>query len=338
MKVLIVDDEPIIRSGMMKMAQQYTQPFQTIETANNGLEAIDRFSHFEPDLLITDIRMPKMDGLELCRILHNSHPNLLKVVISGYNDFEYAQKCLSYGVKHYLLKPVTPPDLHDIFDQILKLHAQSCISISGYVEWIERIKGSIWSLQMDEMTRLMTEWRERCSLLTINQLKYQLDDVLHLLDNYFQEKKQFSMPGLQDPLKASTREDLYILFECRMRALMKELQCSRQGNYKDPMEEAKLYIDTRLSVEITLAEVADLIGVSPSYFSTLFRRMTGETFVSYRMNKRMEKAKDMLAIPHMRTFDIAIEVGYEDYPHFTKTFKKIYGVSPSEYRNSIGIK
>lgn len=338
MRLLIVDDEPIIRSGLMKMAQQYTQSFQTIETAINGLEAIDRIGLLEPDLLITDIRMPKMDGLELCRKLHDSHPHLLKVVISGYNDFEYAQKCLSYGVKHYLLKPVTPPDLHDMFDQILKLQSQGFISVSGYVEWIERMKGSIWSLQADEITRLLAEWRKHCCHFTVNQLKHLMDEVLLMLDTYFQTKKQFVMSGLQGPLLASTREDLFLAFECRMRTLMKELLHSRQGNYKDPMEEAKVFIDTRLSVEVTLSEVADLVGITPSYFSTLFRKMTGETFVSYRMHKRMEKARDLLSIPHKRTFDIAIEVGYEDYPHFTKTFKKIYGMSPSEYRSSMGIK
>ncbi|MNI38021.1 Arabinose operon regulatory protein [compost metagenome] len=104
------------------------------------------------------------------------------------------------------------------------------------------------------------------------------------------------------------------------------------------MEEAKAYIDNRLSVEVTLSEVADMVGITPSYFSTLFRKMTGQTFVSYRIHKRMEKAKELLSIPHMRSVDIADEVGYDDYPHFTKTFKKIYGIGPSEYRSSIGIK
>lgn len=70
----------------------------------------------------------------------------------------------------------------------------------------------------------------------------------------------------------------------------------------------------------------------------LCSKMSNETFISYRINKRMEKARELLAIPHKRTVDIAAEVGYDDYPHFTKTFKKVFGISPSDYRESLGMK
>lgn len=65
--------------------------------------------------------------------------------------------------------------------------------------------------------------------------------------------------------------------------------------------------------------------------------MTGETFVHYRIRRRMEEARRLLAVPTMTISDISIHVGYEDYPHFTKTFKNLVGVSPSEYRASFGI-
>ncbi|WP_231571430.1 helix-turn-helix domain-containing protein [Gordoniibacillus kamchatkensis] len=104
------------------------------------------------------------------------------------------------------------------------------------------------------------------------------------------------------------------------------------------MEEAKAYIDSHLSVEVTLKEVADMVGITPTYFSTLFKKMTGDTFVGYRIHKRMDKARELLSLPHMRTVDIAAEVGYDDYPHFTKTFKKIFGLTPSDYRAKLGIK
>ncbi|UUZ78841.1 response regulator [Paenibacillus sp. P26] len=144
MRLMIVDDEPIIRSGLQKMAQSYAQKFEQIETAENGIVALERIALSEPDLLLTDIRMPKMDGLELCKQVHERYPHMLMVVVSGYDDFDYAQKCLSYGVKHYLLKPVTPPDLHEAFDQILKSRSQGYIPFSRYVDWLERVEQSIW--------------------------------------------------------------------------------------------------------------------------------------------------------------------------------------------------
>jgi two-component system response regulator YesN len=84
--------------------------------------------------------------------------------------------------------------------------------------------------------------------------------------------------------------------------------------------------------------VAKMTGLTPTYFSSIFKKMTNETFVQYRIKKRMERAQTLLAIPHMRIVDIAAEVGYEDYSHFTKMFKKLCGYSPSEYRSMLGIK
>ncbi|MDQ1913959.1 response regulator [Paenibacillus sp. GD4] len=338
MRLLIADDEPIIRSGLMKMAQDYTHRFQSIETAKNGDEALQMIVRSEPDLIVTDIRMPKMDGLELCRRVYDAYPHILMVVVSGYGDFEYAQKCLSYGVKHYLLKPITPPDLHEVFDQILKSQSQSYIPVSRYVDWVERIEQSVWSLQADETARLIAEWRESCAHLPALQLNDLMHDVLGLLQKHFQEKNRPIPSGLLEAFQARTKPELFREFEDRLQAVMDELLAARRGNFKDPVEEAKAYIDSHLSVEITLKEVADMVGITPTYFSALFKKLTNQTFVSYRIHKRMEKACELLAVPHMRTVDVAAEVGYDDYPHFTKTFKKLFGVSPSEYRASLGIR
>ena len=103
----------------------------------------------------------------------------------------------------------------------------------------------------------------------------------------------------------------------------------RKGKLKDPVEEAKQYIETHLAEEVSLEEVAGRIGLNASYFSQLFKQSTQETFVQYRTRRRMEKAKKLLAQPHYRITDISGEVGYADHPHFTKTFKKHTGLLPS---------
>jgi two-component system response regulator YesN len=137
---------------------------------------------------------------------------------------------------------------------------------------------------------------------------------------------------------ATTAAEAVDKFEVQFRHIANALLTARSGNYKDPMEEAKAYIDSRLSQEISLEQVALMVGLTPTYFSALFKKTNNETFVHYRIHKRMEKAKELLAVPHIRIVDVAAEVGYEDYPHFTKTFKKMTGVTPSEYRNGLGIK
>ncbi|MDF2937404.1 MAG: response regulator [Paenibacillaceae bacterium] len=338
MRLLVVDDEPIIRSGLKKMVLDYPHGLESADTAGNGLEALEKIMLSEPDILMTDIRMPRMDGLELCKRVHELYPHILKVVVSGYSDFDYAQKCLEYGVKHYLLKPVTPPDLHEVLDKLLHSGTPGFIPASRYLGWIERLEEAVWSLQQDEIRRLTEEWREHGAQLSVQQLKELLGDVLSQLQRRFTDKSRPLHRGIALPLEGHTRPEVFTELEERLKNCIADLLAQRRGNFKDPMEEAKTYIDTHLSLEITLKEVADMVGITPTYFSALFKKITNETFISYRIHRRMEKARELLAVPHMRTVDIAAEVGYDDYPHFTKTFKKIYGQSPSEYRASLGIK
>ncbi|WP_082053586.1 response regulator [Gordoniibacillus kamchatkensis] len=220
MRLLIVDDEPIIRSGLLKMAQSYAHKFQKIETTENGLEALERIAGSEPDLLLTDIRMPKMDGLELCRKVHESYPHIWMVVVSGYDDFEYAKKCLSYGVKHYLLKPVTPPDLHEAFDQILKSRSQGYIPLSRYVDWLERMEQSIWSLQKEELSGHLAEWQEACAHLSARELKDVLHDAAAMLHKRFQDKNRLVAAVLSEPLEAATKAELFREIEERLQTVV----------------------------------------------------------------------------------------------------------------------
>ncbi|MDQ0917104.1 response regulator [Paenibacillus sp. V4I5] len=339
MHVLIVDDEPVIRRGMVKMAEMYTPSFSKIQTAENGVAALERIRVCEPDLVLTDVRMPKMDGLELCRIIHEEFPHIKTVVISGYSDFEYAQKSMDYGVRHYMLKPVTKSDVHGMLDQLIKKPSLSYMPPSRYIEWIDQMEQQIWALQMEELSSLISRWREYClsANLSLAQLKELLDDCNALLVKRFQGRN-YSPSSVQAHLQADSVKEALEAFEKGLNQMAKGLQDVRSGSFKDPMEEAKGFIDSRLSEDISLDQVAAMVGLTPTYFSSLFKKVTQETFVQYRIKKRMTKAKEMLAIPYVRIVDVASDVGYDDYPHFTKTFKKIVGVSPSEYRAGLGIK
>lgn len=339
MHVLVVDDEPVIRGGLVKMAEQYTPSFSKISTAENGIAALERIRAAEPDIVLTDIRMPKMDGLELCRILHQQFSHIRIVVISGYNDFEYAQTCMAFGVKHYLLKPVTKPDIHDVFDRLVRQLARGYVPPSRYVEWIDRMEQHIWALQKEQLLEVAERWREYClsSNLSLAQLKELLDDCTEMLLKRFQARK-YSPGTPRTYMRAAGVKEALDAFEQGLVQMADSLFAVRSGNFRDPMEEAKAYIDGNLSEDISLDQVAAMVGLTPTYFSALFKKMTNETFVKYRINKRMERAKELLAVPHIRIVDVASEVGYEDYPHFTKTFKKIVGLSPSDYRIGLGIK
>lgn len=338
MRLLIVDDEPVIRKGLLKMLEAYDLAFTEIQIAENGVEALVKIEASSPDIVLTDINMPKMDGLELCKAINEQYSHIQTVVISGYSDFEYAQKCIRYGVKHYLLKPITITDLFEVLDILIKTTMQGYIPVSRYVEWISRMENCIWSLQTNELQQLLSQWREYCLATNMNpaQMKELFSDCMETL-LYRLKEHNYSPPAPTAFQFVGLKEGLN-QFECKLIGIFDHLSATRTGQYKDPMEEARNYIDSRLAQEITLDEVAGMIGLTPTYFSAVFKKITGQTFVRYRIHKRMEKAKDLLAIPHIRIIDVAVEVGYDDYPHFTKTFKKSYGITPSEYRSGLGIR
>src|SRR5690554_4350705 len=104
-RVLLVDDERIIIEGISSIIDWGSYGTELIGTARNGLEAYEFIVMHEPDIVITDIRMPGMDGLQLVQKVRENDHHVQFIMLSGFGEFDYARKAMRYGVKHYLLKP-----------------------------------------------------------------------------------------------------------------------------------------------------------------------------------------------------------------------------------------
>ncbi|MEK4327268.1 response regulator [Paenibacillus sp. FSL R7-0312] len=109
--VLIVDDELSIREGLVTLLDWESLGYQVVDTAANAVEARHKYELYTPDLMIIDIRMPGKDGLELIRELREEEADMHIIILSGYADFSYAKRALSYGIDNYLLKPVDEDEL-----------------------------------------------------------------------------------------------------------------------------------------------------------------------------------------------------------------------------------
>lgn len=110
-KLLIVDDEQEIREGIKYSTVWEENDIQVIGEASNGSEALEIINKTFPDIIIMDIRMPEMNGLQLLEALSNTHPYIKSIILSGYEDFDYARKGLQFGALDYLLKPCRPIEL-----------------------------------------------------------------------------------------------------------------------------------------------------------------------------------------------------------------------------------
>jgi two-component system response regulator YesN len=120
-KLLIVDDEKLIREGLATGFDWESLGFYVCGTAANGIEALKIIEKDMPDVIITDIKMPLMDGLNLIKHVNAKNKDTKFVVLSGYDLFDYAQKAISYGVTSYLLKPISEDELFPLME---KLHTE----------------------------------------------------------------------------------------------------------------------------------------------------------------------------------------------------------------------
>ncbi|HBY71772.1 MAG TPA: DNA-binding response regulator, partial [Lachnospiraceae bacterium] len=119
-KVVVAEDEIPILDNLVGKIKSLPLPFTIVGTATNSLDALDLIKEHKSDILITDIRMPIMDGLELTKEAKQVNPSLKIVIISGYSEFEYAQQSIRYGVTDYLLKPIKIETLEETLQNICR--------------------------------------------------------------------------------------------------------------------------------------------------------------------------------------------------------------------------
>lgn len=235
--IITVDDEPVTRIAINNYIGKTLPQFQISATFSNGLDALEYLRRNPVDIVITDILMPKMDGLELAEHIHREFSSVMVCIISGYGEFGYAQRAMRYGVEDYLLKP----------------------------------------LDFEELSKRLAEAEKKLSL-----------------------KKAEQMTDLPDS------DDLRI-------------------------QQAKAYIQAHYSEDLSRKEVANMVYLSPAYFSRLFTEKTGESFISYLTNVRMQKAAQLLATSESIE-DIAKKVGYQSRNRFAINFREFSGCTPAEYR------
>ena len=169
-KVFLVDDEIVIREGIRNNVRWDECGFVLCGEAPDSEIALSMIQDLKPDILITDIRMPFMDGLELCRRMASTMPWIHIIILSGHDDFGYAQEAISLGVKEYLLKPIAATELETVLGRIARNIEQ---------ERLQQADLTALKNQLESSSRLM---REHCILSLLdgfceNELLAQAQDL-----------------------------------------------------------------------------------------------------------------------------------------------------------------
>ena len=247
-RVILVDDERLIIRGLSTVVPWAEMGCEVAGTAHDGAGGLALIRDLRPDIVLTDIRMPNMDGLTMLAAIRSEFPEIQMSVLTAYRDFEYARQAITLGVCRYLLKPSNLEELKDAVREMVS--------------------------RLDAMPRLKDDHAE--------------DETAKEAGNHL--------------VKAAL-------------SYMKE-HCTEQ--------------------HLSLSDVADHVYVSQWHLSKLLNRETNQSFFDLLGNMRIARAKKLLADPSLRIHEIAEIAGFSDVAHFSRSFKKLTGLTPGEYRDQQG--
>ncbi|MCY9592236.1 DNA-binding response regulator [Paenibacillus chitinolyticus] len=185
-RVFLVDDEPFIIEGLYDIIDWSSFGLEIVGQAENGREALEALKKTPVDLLITDISMPVMNGLDLIRGAREFHPDLKVVVLSGFNDFVYLKECIRLGIENYLLKPINLDELKATLDNTVeKLNASKSERLFNEYG-VQILKDNMMHRWLTEQIA-SGEYRERADLLGIEMDKpFMAAAVMRLEENFVQ--------------------------------------------------------------------------------------------------------------------------------------------------------
>lgn len=493
LKAVLFDDEYIVLHGLQKMIDWSKYGIELVGTANNGYAAIDLVETHSPDIIFTDIRMPGMDGLEVVEKILETAPEIICVVFSGFNEFDYVKKALKLGVSDYLEKPITIPMMEDTIQRILeKLHHQKTVLSleekweDSRIELIEKatmdllLQGDealpkwrksfeeevvdivavtvlalsekspdlpshpsyfpvyirngaehllvIFHLENDstELLKPLLYWPDKFGIAigsgrtyqnlsdapksykeSLQALRYgqfmeqgewtrfeeigenpnipgdlsdleeaiifylrtgdkaglsqQLDEFIRKIqlqrlnpDVIESEILKLIYLGMEvaketgedvsyinegnflphvDIRMLNTKEKMFSWLKSQMEMIIDWFLRTRKDKKHDAVEKAATYIEKNFSKDMTLQDVAEYVGMNPTYFSLLFKEEMKLSYIKYLTKLRMERAKELLRDGY-KVADVSEKVGYHTYRHFSELFKKHVGVNPGQYRDS----
>lgn len=174
-RTLIADDDAIILRGMRKFIDWEQYGFEIVDTVSNGKDLLEVCRNKTIDLVITDIEMPKLNGLDVMKELRKENKHLKIIVISGYDKFEYAKLAISYGVYYYLLKPINPVELVGVLNRLRE-------ELSEIKEKDESIKR-----ETTDITQVVQEIKKRIDDNDDADLS-----IEYIQENYFVSSSYFS--------------------------------------------------------------------------------------------------------------------------------------------------
>lgn len=274
-RILVVDDEHLERDGVSYLINKFSYPLE-IFTANNGKNALEFLKKTKVDIVCTDIRMPFMDGLELCEHVRELYPDVFLILLTAYSDFEYAKKAIKVQVNEYLLKPVVIDEFRSIMDKAVERLDTREKERMRKQEWMDSYKSADDDSLRQLMDRIMTHMEQeiRNQSDTFIYSKHPLiKSALDIINREY--ANDISLEEVADRLKTS-KGYLSSLFKTETTiSMIQYVTLLRMNKAEHLLRNSVMHIN----------DIAEAVGYhDASYFSVQFKKLYGKTPKEYRNN------------------------------------------------------
>ncbi|MFD2328132.1 response regulator [Cohnella sp. GCM10020058] len=415
LKALIVDDEYLVRAGIRETVDWPAYGVEIVGDASNGLEGLDMALRHCPDVIITDVRMPFMNGLEFLEKIREHGLSCGVIVLSGYDEFQYAQEAIRHGADTYLLKPVDTEELANAVVRIGKRSAEQAAerlhfrklkdeenaiatqfwldllfgrtSDPGHIQdkydWLgiaippgealfvgaiavvpdtlsqgDFADGGKWDAA-EKLIRLASEDLELPTIAIVRSATTEWALIAALGDSLSDAASALygfgyrlirdiqDGAGLQVTAGFAQAADPYAgIHPASVRArdaarksisglggVLFDSEDERAGMRRE-IRDALAYIRLHFAENITADMVAEQVHVSATHLMHLFRKDLNKTFYECLTEFRIGEAKRLLRHSSYRVYEVGLQVGFGDSKYFSQIFRKMTGLSPSEYAKS----
>lgn len=359
-KVLLVDDEPFVTKALKMLINWENFGYNICGEASNGEKAIKLIEEEKPDIVITDIRMPKIDGLQLIKYsIEKLNINTKFIILSGYEDFKYAQQAIRYGVKDYLLKPI---DEDELVKRLRKLLLELNVADKHINEkFYEDVKDCNFTYSFENVLGVnsLVDAIEKNNEIDIKNLVNDIFDYFHeklsaieVIEVYINNLIVEIMKIIKD---VNGDVDEFVLKHCQFVGLLKNLcfkevkqktlelclessayiKLLKSNNSRGVINEVEKFIKKHYMEDINLKLLSEKFYINPVYLGQQFKKYFGKHFNDYLNEIRIEEAKKILARTNKKIYEVAECVGYKNTDYFVGRFQKSVNMSPSEYRKSL---
>lgn len=310
-RILLADDEQIERMALAKRLKRNFGDSLDISEAVDGKEALEVFEREKSQIVIMDISMPEMNGAEAAEQIRRMDEDCVIIFLTAYDDFAYAKRAIVIRALDYLLKPCDEEELVAVMEEAMRLTDRR-----------ERGKQERGAEEGQDSAGIRNEADGQGAAESGSAAGGQG------AAGSGSEAGSRDAAGSRSAMEVQAAAD----GEYTGAAGLEEGGSGRMAQAAQTMRE---YVRNNYMKEISMQDAARMMNYSDAYFCKLFKQCFDQNFTSYLTNFRVNEAKRLLKNRNVSVKDVGMQVGYYDSNYFAKVFKRITGMIPSEYRDSL---